>query len=60
MTWQPEGRTAPATLQLTFSQSSSGKTAITVHMERLPDADSREAMRRHWRLVLERVTTAAS
>src|SRR5262245_55227539 len=43
MTWQPEGWAAPATLQLTLSESSSGKTAITAHMEKLPDADAREA-----------------
>lgn len=55
MTWQPEGWEAPATLQLTLSESGSGKTAINVHLEKLPDAEAREAMRAHWRDALERV-----
>ena len=54
MTWQPEGWTAPATLQLTLSPSGSGKTAIHAHMEKLPDAEAREAIRTRWREALER------
>ena len=60
MTWQPEDRAAPATLQLRLVESRPGKTAIHVHMEKLPDADAREAMRTHWREALERVSAAAS
>ena len=59
MTWQPEGWPAPATLQLTLSESRSGKTAINAHLENLPDADAREAMRERWREALERIATAA-
>jgi uncharacterized protein YndB with AHSA1/START domain len=59
MTWQPQDWPAPATLQVTLSTSESGKTAITVHMEKLPDADAREAMRERWRGALERIAAAA-
>lgn len=55
MTWQPQGWPAPATLQLALSASGSGKTAIHAHLEKLPDADVREAMRKHWREALERI-----
>jgi uncharacterized protein YndB with AHSA1/START domain len=58
LTWQPQDWPAPATLQLTLEESSSGKTAITVHMEKLPDADAREAMRERWRQALERIALA--
>jgi uncharacterized protein YndB with AHSA1/START domain len=57
-TWQPEGWPAPATLQLTLSVSGSGKTAIHAHLEKLPDADAREAMRKRWREALARIATA--
>lgn len=53
MTWQPRDWSAPATLQLTFLESSPGKTQITAHMEKLPDAAARESMRTHWRAVLD-------
>ena len=59
MTWQPQDWPAPATLQVTLSTSESGKTAITVHLEKLPDADAREAMRERWRGALERIAAAA-
>ena len=60
MTWQPEGFAAPATLQLTLSESASGKTAINAHLEKLPDAEAREAMRTRWREALERIAAAAA
>ena len=59
MTWHPEDWPAPATLQVTLSESRSGKTAITAHLEKLPDADAREAMRARWREALERIAAAA-
>ena len=59
MTWQPEGWPAPATLQLTLSESRSGKTAIQAHLEKLPDAEAREAMRERLREALERIVAAA-
>jgi uncharacterized protein YndB with AHSA1/START domain len=58
MTWQPEGWPAPATLQVTLLESASGKTAITFHREKLPEADAREAMRARWRGALERIAAA--
>ena len=60
MTWQPDGWAAPATLQLTLSESASGKTTITAHLEKLPDADAREAMRERWREALERIAAAVA
>jgi uncharacterized protein YndB with AHSA1/START domain len=59
MTWRPEGWAAPATLQFTLSESGSGKTAIHAHLEKLPDADAREAMRKRWREALERLAQSA-
>jgi uncharacterized protein YndB with AHSA1/START domain len=59
MTWQPEEWPAPATLQLTLAETGSGKTAIQAHLEKLPDADAREAMRARWREALERIVAAA-
>ena len=58
MTWQPPDWPAPATLQVTLSKTESGKTAITVHLEKLPDADAREAVRERWREALERIAAA--
>jgi len=58
MTWQPDGWAAPATLQLTLLESGPGKTAIHVHLEKLPDAEARETMRERWREALERLAAA--
>jgi uncharacterized protein YndB with AHSA1/START domain len=58
LTWQPEGWAAPATLQLTLSEPRSGKTAVSAHLEKLPNAEAREAMRARWRETLERLTAA--
>jgi uncharacterized protein YndB with AHSA1/START domain len=60
MTWQPDGWPSPATLQLTFLERSPGKTSIGAHLERLPDAAAREAMRERWRDSLERIAATAS
>ena len=59
LTWQPEGWPAPATLQLTVSESRPGKTVINVHLEKLPDGEAREAMRARWRATLERLAAAS-
>ncbi len=58
MTWQAEGWIAPATLHLTLSESASGKTAIHAQLEKLPDADAREATRKRWREALDRLAMA--
>jgi hypothetical protein len=60
MTWQPEGWARPATLQLTLLESGPTKTAIHAQLEKLPDADAREATRERWRGALERLVMAAS
>lgn len=52
MTWQPDGWRKPATLQLTLMPKARG-ASFHVHMENLPDAKAREAMREHWSRVLE-------
>ncbi|ATB40518.1 hypothetical protein CYFUS_005967 [Cystobacter fuscus] len=52
MTWQPKGWKKPATLQLTLVPKARG-ASLHVHMEKLPDAKAREAMREHWSRVLE-------
>lgn len=59
MTWRPEGWPAPATLQLTLTGKGSGRTAINADLEKLPDAEAREAARAHWRAALDRVAAAA-
>ncbi|WP_375758387.1 SRPBCC domain-containing protein [Corallococcus exercitus] len=51
MTWQPDGWTKPATLQLTLTPKAKG-ASLHVHMEKLPDAEAREAMRERWSKVL--------
>ncbi len=58
MTWHPEDWSAPATFQFTLSETESGKTAVQAHLEKLPDADAREAMRARWRAALERIAAA--
>jgi uncharacterized protein YndB with AHSA1/START domain len=58
LTWQPADWEAPATVQLTLVESTSGKTAIQAHLERLPGGEAREAMRSRWREALERVAAA--
>jgi uncharacterized protein YndB with AHSA1/START domain len=60
MTWQPRGWPAPATLQLALTETGTGKTAIRLHMEKLPDAEAREAMRVHWRTAVDRIAAALS
>jgi uncharacterized protein YndB with AHSA1/START domain len=59
MTWRPEGWAAPATLQLTLTGTGSGKTAVNADLEKLPDAEAREAARARWRAALDRVAAAA-
>jgi len=60
LTWQPEGWAAPATLQFALSRSQSGKTTITAHLEKLPDARARDTMREHLREALDRIVAAVS
>ncbi|MFP2912149.1 SRPBCC domain-containing protein [Pyxidicoccus sp. 3LFB2] len=54
MTWHPDGWKKPATLQLTLTPKPRG-VALGVHMEKLPDAKAREAMREHWTQVVAKL-----
>ncbi|RKG89579.1 SRPBCC domain-containing protein [Corallococcus terminator] len=54
MTWQPDGWKKPATLQFTLAPKPRG-VAFQVHMEKLPDAKAREAMREHWSKLLTKM-----
>ncbi|RKH74642.1 SRPBCC domain-containing protein [Corallococcus aberystwythensis] len=54
MTWQPDGWKKPATLQLTLMPKARG-ASLHIHMEKLPDAEAREAMRERWSKVLAQV-----
>jgi uncharacterized protein YndB with AHSA1/START domain len=58
LTWQPEGWPSAATLQLSLSESRSGKTVIRVDLEKLPDGDARETTRTRWREALEQIDAA--
>jgi uncharacterized protein YndB with AHSA1/START domain len=58
MTWRPERWASPATLQITVTEAGPGKTSIGAHLEKLPDAEAREAMRARWRAALDRIAAA--
>lgn len=62
MTWQPAARADPTTLQLTLAcpRNDDSKTTLRVHHEKLADGDEREAMREHWRAVLDRIEATAT
>ncbi len=57
MTYHPEGWKKPATLQVTLLPKTRG-VSFHVHMEKLPDAKARAAMREHWSKVLETLANA--
>lgn len=52
MTWHPQGFDRAATLQATLLPARSG-TTFSLHFEKLPDAEAREAVRDHFRALLE-------
>lgn len=52
MRYQRDGWKTPAVLQVTVTPKANG-ASLHVHMEKLPDAATREAMRAHWTDVLE-------
>lgn len=62
MTWQPAGREEPTTLQLTLScpRNDASKTTLRVHQEKLADGAEREAMREHWRGVLDGIEASVT
>lgn len=54
LTWQPEGRAAPATVQLALLPSPRG-CSVRFHTEHLVSEQERESMRTHWCKVLDRL-----
>ena len=54
LTWRPAARDEPTIVQLTVRPAASG-TTLGIHQERLADADEREAMRRRWAAIQERL-----
>lgn len=60
MTWQPADWPAPATLQIVVTPAAPGKTRLNAHLEKLPRADVREAMRERMRRAMDRVADAAA
>lgn len=60
LTWRPDEWEHPATVEITLRESASGTTAIHAHLDELPDADTRQAMRSHWREILEQLVSAPS
>ena len=59
LSWHPADWDAPATVQLRLSRTSTGKTTLGAHLEKLPDAEAREQMGERWRGAVERVLDAA-
>lgn len=51
------GEPADTTMQIALSASGAGKTAITFHQEKLRSAEEREAARRRWKALAERIKT---
>ena len=62
LTWQPEGRESPTTLQLTLScpRNDATKTTLRFHHERLASEAEREEARGHWRETLEKLLERAA
>jgi uncharacterized protein YndB with AHSA1/START domain len=58
LTWQPDGWERPARLQVRLTDRGPERTTIGIHLEMLPDAEARDAMREHWRAVLDRIEQA--
>ena len=57
LTWQPERRAAPAIVQVVVAPSPRG-CSVRFHTDHLASEDEREAMRTHWREVLDRLDSA--
>jgi uncharacterized protein YndB with AHSA1/START domain len=49
------GAPTASTAQIALVPSGQAKTAVTFHHEKLRDAEEREAMRRHWKAVADKV-----
>lgn len=57
LSWHPDRLDEPAVLQLTLSSpgDAADGTTLRVDLEQLPDATVRDALRIHWRAVLDRI-----
>lgn len=54
LTWQPAGWDFSSTLQIRVLPAKKGAT-LSIHHERLQDAEQREQMRQHWLTVMEQL-----
>ena len=54
MTWQPPHWDFTSTLQIRVSSAKKGAT-ISIHHEKLENAEQREQMRHHWSTVLDKI-----
>lgn len=52
LSWKPKPWEKPSTLQIGVYPTTSGKTTIAFHHEKLKDEKVREQMRKHWKDVL--------
>ena len=59
MTWRPADWPAPATLQVSVTPTAPGRTRLNAHLEKLPDAATRDLMRERMHEAMERVALAA-
>jgi uncharacterized protein YndB with AHSA1/START domain len=57
LSWHPDDWAGPATVQIRLLRSPAG-TTVAAHVERLPDAATRQVLREHWRRTLSRVAAA--
>jgi uncharacterized protein YndB with AHSA1/START domain len=58
LTWQPREWTHDTTLQLVVRAAGEGRARLTVHQERLANAEERERQRRHWQAVVNEIVAA--
>jgi len=49
--WRKPEWERPSTVQVRVIEAASGRTTFSFHQEQLPDAEAREAMKRHWEAV---------
>ena len=58
LTWQPAEWDHETTVQMVVSRSGADRTRLTFHQERMTSAGERERQRRHWRAVMDSITSA--
>lgn len=59
LTWRPPGRQQEAIVQLVLRPAVTG-CSVRFHSERLDSENEREAMRSHWRTILDQLAAAIS